>query len=84
MKEQEGGDIAIFGSGTIVQQFTKLLQITDGFYYDMWLEKALTPEDLVKIEKEMAKIASSSFAFEKSEMKAQEAIDFFKQKIVSK
>jgi dihydrofolate reductase len=24
MKEQEGGDISIFGSGTIVQQFTNL------------------------------------------------------------
>ena len=34
--------------------------IEDGFYYDIDMEQSLTPEDLVKIEKEMERIVQEN------------------------
>ena len=39
--------------------------VSDGFYYDIRLEKALTEDDLAFIEKEMSKIIREDFPFTK-------------------
>ncbi len=41
--------------------------IKDGFYYDMNLDRPLTPEDLTAIEAEMKKIIKSNNKFERHE-----------------
>ncbi len=52
--------------------------IDDGFYYDFDLPRALTPEDLEKIEKRMREIIASDFAFERRVLSADEAREIFK------
>ena len=54
--------------------------IEDGFFYDFDYPKGFTPEDLVKIEAEMAKIIQENLPFEKTEMTKKEAIAFFKKR----
>lgn len=44
-----------------------------GFYYDFDIPKRLTPEDLPRIEKEMAKIVKANIPFERVEMSRDEA-----------
>lgn len=51
--------------------------IEDGFYYDIDLDVQLTPEDLSRIEEEMKKIIAENAPFERSEMSAQEASEYF-------
>ncbi|HEX3014911.1 MAG TPA: threonine--tRNA ligase, partial [Desulfobacteria bacterium] len=51
--------------------------IANGFYYDFDSEHTFTPEDLVKIEQEMARIVKDNYAFERSEVAREEAIEFF-------
>ena len=48
--------------------------IKDGFYYDFDLEVPLTPEDIAKIEKEMAAIIAQNMPFERIELPRDEAI----------
>lgn len=48
--------------------------IENGFYYDFDLPRALTPEDLTKIEAEMKKIIKEDFAIERFELEPSEAI----------
>ncbi len=45
----------------------------DGFYYDFDIEHRLVPEDLERIEKEMAKIVSEKLPFECAEMSREQA-----------
>jgi len=52
--------------------------IEDGFYYDFDLPRALTPEDLEKIEKRMSEIIKGDFAFERRALSADEAREIFK------
>jgi threonyl-tRNA synthetase len=52
--------------------------IEDGFYYDFDLPRALTPEDLEKIEKRMREIIRSDYAFERRVLSADEARKIFK------
>jgi threonyl-tRNA synthetase len=54
--------------------------IENGFYYDFDSLKTFSPEDLAKIEFEMNRIIKADLAYEKSEMKREEAIDFFARK----
>lgn len=54
--------------------------IDEGFYYDFDKETPFTPEDLEKIEKKMNQIIKSGEAFERIEMKKDEAIKFFEDK----
>lgn len=49
--------------------------IDDGFYYDFDVEKAFTPEDIEKIEKEMKAIVKSGLEIERFELEPQKAID---------
>ena len=51
--------------------------IENGFYYDFDSEHIFTPEDLVRIEAEMGKIASEKITFLRSEMPRDAAIEFF-------
>ena len=51
--------------------------IEDGFYYDIDLDVSLTPEDLVKIEKEMNKIVNENLEIRRREVSREEAIKIF-------
>jgi threonyl-tRNA synthetase len=53
--------------------------IEGGFYYDMDLEDSLTPEDLPKIEKEMAKIVNENLEIIRKEVSRDEAVQLFKE-----
>ncbi|QCJ43695.1 threonine--tRNA ligase [Bacillus sp. S3] len=53
--------------------------IEGGFYYDMDLEVSLTPEDLPKIEKEMAKIVNENLEIIRKEVSREEAVQLFKE-----
>ncbi|MFJ7727179.1 threonine--tRNA ligase [Neobacillus sp. NPDC097160] len=53
--------------------------IEGGFYYDMDLEESLTPEDLPKIEKEMAKIVNENLEIIRKEVSRDEAVQLFKE-----
>ncbi|OIK10013.1 threonine--tRNA ligase [Bacillus sp. MUM 116] len=53
--------------------------IEGGFYYDMDLEESLTPEDLPKIEKEMAKIVNENLEIVRKEVSRAEAVQLFKE-----
>ena len=48
--------------------------IEDGFYYDFDVEEPFTPEDLVKIEKEMRQLVKQNHKFERLEMSREEAL----------
>ena len=52
--------------------------IEEGFYYDFDCEHTFTPEDLPKIEKEMAKIIKENLPFEKKVVSKKEAEKIFK------
>jgi threonyl-tRNA synthetase len=53
--------------------------IEGGFYYDIDLEESLTPEDLPKIEKEMAKIINENFEIVRKEVSRNEAKRLFEE-----
>ena len=52
--------------------------IENGFYYDIYSEKTFTPDDLVKLEKQMAKIVDQDEHFVREEWDRNKAIEFFK------
>ena len=66
-----------------VQRLYKNIQVTigpiiaDGFYYDFAKEDPFTPEDLVKIEKEMARISQEKLPVSRAVMDRDDAIKFF-------
>jgi len=51
--------------------------IEDGFYYDIDMEQSLTPEDLVKIEKEMNRIIGENLPIRRREVSRQEALAIY-------
>jgi len=51
--------------------------IEEGFYYDFDLERPLTPEDLVKIEKKMAELAKAALPITRNVLSKAEALSFF-------
>ena len=51
--------------------------VDEGFYYDIDLDKKLTPEDLVKIEQEMKKIVDEDIKIERDEVSKEEALKLF-------
>jgi threonyl-tRNA synthetase len=53
--------------------------IENGFYYDFFLPRPLTPEDLKKIEKRMRELIKQKLPFERQEMSLHEAKTFFAQ-----
>lgn len=54
--------------------------IENGFYYDIELNKAITPDDLVSIEKRMAEIVKRDEAFTRQELSKKDAINLFEEK----
>ena len=52
--------------------------IEDGFYYDIDLDTTITVDDLLKIEKEMKKIAKSDKRITRLELSKSDALDLFK------
>src|SRR6266446_10912676 len=59
---------AKFGVGPVVE---------DGFYYDIHLNRPLTPEDLQAIEKRMRDKVKQNLRFERSEMPLDDAVGLF-------
>jgi len=51
--------------------------IESGFYYDFDYERPFRDEDLTKIQERMAEIVKANLPFERKELSAQEALDFF-------
>ena len=54
--------------------------VADGFYYDFDLPRALTDEDLPRIEERMRAMAKRDVPFEHREMPVPEALDFFRER----
>ncbi len=54
--------------------------IEEGFYYDFDLERPLTPEDLVKIEKKMAELAKTASPITRKNISKADALAFFHSK----
>src|SRR5215831_1109202 len=59
---------AKFGVGPVIE---------DGFFYDVYLNRALTPEDLQAIEKRMREKVKQNLRFERSEIPLNTAINLF-------
>ena len=53
--------------------------IENGFYYDFDYERPFRDEDLAKIQERMAEIVKANLPFERKELSAQEALDFFSE-----
>ena len=53
--------------------------IEDGFYYDIDMEQSLTPDDLVKIEKEMNKIVGENLDIRRRVVSRAEALEIFSE-----
>ncbi|SCL94975.1 threonine--tRNA ligase [Sporanaerobacter sp. PP17-6a] len=54
--------------------------IDDGFYYDLDTEYRFTPEDLKKIEEEMARIVKEGYELKRFVLPREEALQYFKEK----
>jgi threonyl-tRNA synthetase len=54
--------------------------VTDGFYYDFDLPRALQPDDLAKIEERMRAMVKKDVPFERSELGVPEALKLFGEK----
>jgi len=88
-RDEEGVDIIRHSTAHLMAQAVKRLfpdtQVTigpvveHGFYYDFARDEAFRPEDLEKIEKEMAKIVAEDIAVEREVMDRDEAVEFFRQ-----
>src|SRR5207237_8123941 len=61
---------AKFGVGPVIE---------DGFFYDIHLNRSLTPEDLQAIEKRMREKVKQNLQFERTEMPLDEAADLFQK-----
>lgn len=55
--------------------------IDTGYYYDFELPESLKPEDLEKIEAEMAKIVKEDLPFKRFNMSKQDALEHYRQKV---
>ncbi len=53
--------------------------IEDGFYYDFYVEKPFTLDDIEKIDAKMKEIIKKDELFERSEMTLKKAIEFYKK-----
>ncbi|OGW35780.1 MAG: threonine--tRNA ligase [Nitrospirae bacterium GWD2_57_9] len=54
--------------------------IEEGFYYDFDLERPLTPEDLVKIEKKMAELSKAATPVSRKNISKADALSFFEKR----
>jgi len=87
-RDEEGVEVIRHSTAHLLAQAVKELfpeaQVTigpvieNGFYYDFAYKRTFTPEDLEKIEKKMAELASQNFQVSRKVMPRDEAIDFFR------
>ncbi len=99
-KDPESLDVLRHSSAHLMAQAVKRLfpeakfgvgpVIENGFYYDMVIDRTLTPEDLEKIEKEMKKISSEKLPIERKEWSRNQAVEWsreigdeFKEELIS-
>src|SRR5438445_6025649 len=54
--------------------------IRDGFYYDFDLSRALTPDDLARIEARMGEAINLNAPFERETMSREEGLRYFRQR----
>ena len=88
-KNQEGIEVMRHSTAHLMAQAIKRLYknvkfgvgpvIEEGFYYDMDMEHALTPEDLPKIEKEMQRIIDENLDIKRIEVSREEAKRMFQE-----
>ncbi|HLR65424.1 MAG TPA: threonine--tRNA ligase [Pseudogracilibacillus sp.] len=88
-RDDEGIDIMRHSAAHLLAQAVKRIYgdvqfgvgpvIEEGFYYDMDLEHAITPEDLPKIEKEMQRIIDENLEIERIEVSRDEAKQMFEE-----
>lgn len=86
-EDEDGEDTFRHSSSHIMAQAVKKLfpgtkiaigpAIKDGFYYDFDSDHVFTPEDLEKIEEEMAKIVKEDNEFVRKELPRDQAIELF-------
>src|SRR5699024_12697761 len=87
--EQAGIEIMGHSTGNVVAEaITRLYEnvnfgggpvIEEGFYYDMDMEHAITPEDVPKIEKEMQRIIEENLEIKREEVSREEAKRMFRE-----
>jgi len=87
-KDAEGLEIIRHSTAHLLAQAVKQLfpdaQVTigpvieDGFYYDFSYKRGFTEEDLVAIEQKMNELVQQGEPVERSVMKREEAVDFFR------
>lgn len=88
-RNQDGIDIMRHSTAHLMAQAIKRLYkdvkfgvgpvIAEGFYYDLDMEHAITPEDLPKIEKEMQRIIDENLEIEREEVSRAEAKAMFRE-----
>lgn len=88
--DDEGKDVFWHSNAHLMAQAVKRLfpeaelgigpPISDGFYYDIDLDKMLTPEDFDAIEAEMAKIIDEDLSVSRQNLNRDQAIKFFKER----
>jgi len=89
-KDKEGVEIIRHSCAHLVGHAVKQLYptakmvigpvIEDGFYYDIWFERAFTPEDLAAIEKRMAELIAKDYDVIKKMTPREEVINVFKSR----
>lgn len=70
LKRLYGSDKVKLGIGPVIE---------DGFYYDIDMEQSITPDDLVKIEKEMEKIVKEDLPITRRVVSREEALRIYKE-----
>ncbi|MEF2247068.1 threonine--tRNA ligase [Paenibacillus sp. IITD108] len=65
----------IYGNKTVKLGIGPVIE--DGFYYDIDMEQSVTPEDLLKIEKEMNKIVGENLPIRRRVVSREEALEIF-------
>ncbi|MGC9325620.1 MAG: threonine--tRNA ligase [Desulfomonilia bacterium] len=90
MNTPEGNDIIRHSTSHIMAEAVKLLfpdakptigpSTEDGFYYDFDRQETFSAEDLEKIEKKMEELVQEDAPFVRTEMKKEEAREFFKER----
>ena len=88
-RDEEGVEVIRHSTAHLMAQAVKRLfpdtQVTigpvveHGFYYDFARDEAFRPEDLEKIEQEMAKIVAEDMAVSRRVMDRDEAVEFFRE-----
>jgi threonyl-tRNA synthetase len=89
-EDEEGRDIFWHSSAHLMAQAVKRLypgaqlgigpSIADGFYYDIDLDKPITPEDFAAIEKEMAKIVDENLPVKRLNLSKVQANKIFNER----